>query len=148
MLKYFALGAIRVYQTVLSPYKGFRCAYAACTGGASCSVLGYRAIRRHGVVKGMAVLQLRFDQCKLAYQRMPRARPMALGNQRGDCDCGGCDSGGSGGCSSCDVLQGIGECASDIGSCGSEKKSQRRMLNPPRRRSWLGRQIDKFRRRR
>jgi uncharacterized protein len=92
MLKYVALGAIRFYQTVLSPYKGFRCAYAASTGCASCSTLGYRAIRRFGVRKGLSVLSWRFEECGTAYRSIKTARPMALGHQRGDCDCGPCDA--------------------------------------------------------
>jgi len=50
-----ALLAITLYQRHLSPYKGFRCAYALHTGRASCSRLGYRAIRRHGL-RGLGLL--------------------------------------------------------------------------------------------
>lgn len=135
MLKYVALGAIRVYQTVLSPYKGFRCAYAACTGCASCSVLGYRAIRRFGLVKGINVLRWRFAACSEAYVGHLARRPLALGRQRGDCDCGGCDSLGS-----------LGECACDLADCGKERKRRRREREPGV--TWLARLWQRFRRRR
>ena len=44
--------AIGAYQRYLSPYKGFCCAYRAHTGRASCSALGARVIRRHGLLAG------------------------------------------------------------------------------------------------
>ncbi len=123
MLKFAALAAIRFYQTALSPYKGFRCAYAATSGCASCSALGYRAIRRFGLLKGIEVLRWRFEECGEAYRSMRPAQPMALGNQRGDCDCGGCDGAVS-----------TADCLSDICSCGSESKKKRRRAagEPPR----------------
>ena len=62
-----ALSAISFYQRFLSPHKGFRCAYAQHTGSASCSQLGYRAIRRFGVGKGVGLLFQRFDRCRAAY---------------------------------------------------------------------------------
>ncbi|MFP5394003.1 MAG: membrane protein insertion efficiency factor YidD, partial [Gammaproteobacteria bacterium] len=58
-MKLLALGAIRLYQKFLSPHKGFCCAYAAVSGRASCSVLGYRVIRRHGIWNGLALLDRR-----------------------------------------------------------------------------------------
>lgn len=134
MLKYAALGAIRVYQTVLSPYKGFRCAYAACTGCASCSALGYRAIRRFGVVKGITVLRWRLGECSQAYASHQNGRPQAFGHQRGDCDCGGCDSG-------------LAECACDLADCGKEGRKARREQQPPRD-NWLRRLLHRFRQRR
>lgn len=94
-MKILALLAIRIYQRMISPYKGFRCAYAACTGHASCSALGYRAIRRYGVADGMGVLNARLQKCGVAYRRYCTPAPRALGNQAGfvDCACdGGCDS--------------------------------------------------------
>ena len=49
LLRALALRAIGLYQRHLSPRKGFACAYRARTGGASCSELGFRAIRRFGL---------------------------------------------------------------------------------------------------
>ena len=134
MLKYVALGAIRFYQTALSPYKGFRCAYAASTGCASCSALGYRAIRRFGVRKGITVLRWRFEECGEAYRNVRQSRPMALGNQRGDCDCGGCDG-----------IESASDCVSDLCSCGSEEKKRRRPKKQSAR-TTFGRFIDELKR--
>lgn len=58
-MKILVLAAIRFYQRKLSPHKGFSCAYAACTGHARCSALGYRAVRRLGVWHGLSVLDRR-----------------------------------------------------------------------------------------
>ncbi len=83
------LGAIRGYQRWISPYKGFCCAYRQHTGRASCSHLGFRVVRRHGVVAGLQLLRQRMALCGVAHRRYapqpaPRFRPQA---QRGDCDC-------------------------------------------------------------
>jgi len=64
-----ALYAITLYQRHLSPYKGFRCAYALHTGCASCSRLGHRAIRRYGLRRGIDVLCARLDRCSAAHAR-------------------------------------------------------------------------------
>ena len=78
-----ALSAISFYRCFLSPYKGFRCAYAHHTGSASCSRLGYRAIRRHGVGKGVGLLFQRFDRCRAAYLRHQVSRSAAGGTTPG-----------------------------------------------------------------
>jgi putative component of membrane protein insertase Oxa1/YidC/SpoIIIJ protein YidD len=115
-MKRIALGSIEAYQRYISPRKGFVCAYRVHTGCASCSAIGWRAIRRYGVTRGLGVLRRRLYLCGVAYRRfkMPPARPPA--RQRGDCDCAfdlpcdlPCDGGGSDGkcgrildCGSCD----------------------------------------------
>jgi putative component of membrane protein insertase Oxa1/YidC/SpoIIIJ protein YidD len=71
-MKSLALGAIRFYQRFLSPRKGFCCAYAAIKSHGSCSALGYRAIRRYGVWRGIAVLDKRLEKCGVAYRRQQR----------------------------------------------------------------------------
>jgi putative component of membrane protein insertase Oxa1/YidC/SpoIIIJ protein YidD len=94
-MKSIALSAIRFYQRVLSPRKGYCCAYASYTGHASCSALGYRAIRRFGLWHGLSVLNGRLEKCGVAYRRY---RPSTLARQAGfldcDCDVGGCDIAG------------------------------------------------------
>lgn len=86
-MKSLALAAIRFYQRHLSPHKGFCCAYRQHTGAGSCSELGHRAIRRHGVFQGLGVLNRRLTLCGVAHRRFdPRVRPLAA--QRGDCDVG------------------------------------------------------------
>ena len=89
-MKALALWAIRLYQRTISPRKGFCCAYRAHTGHASCSALGYRAIRRFGVLDGMTVLRSRLYKCGLAHRRYTRPLVPLLPGQRGfiDCDCG------------------------------------------------------------
>ncbi|MDF3036145.1 MAG: hypothetical protein K0S28_1419 [Paucimonas sp.] len=90
VLKSAALFSISLYQRYLSPYKGFCCAYRVYTGRRGCSAAGARAIRRFGVMAGLAVLRRRLFLCGVAYRRNapPVKRPHIA--QRGDCD-PGCD---------------------------------------------------------
>ncbi|MES2318123.1 MAG: membrane protein insertion efficiency factor YidD [Pseudomonadota bacterium] len=88
-MKSIALSAIRFYQRTISPHKGFCCAYAAYSGRSSCSALGYRAIRRLGVWKGLGALDRRLEKCGVAARR---GQAGALGRQGGFLDCG-CDVG-------------------------------------------------------
>jgi putative component of membrane protein insertase Oxa1/YidC/SpoIIIJ protein YidD len=57
---------IELYQRRLSPLKGFRCAYRAVKGRASCSEFARRAIARLGVLTGVQLLRRRFDKCHRA----------------------------------------------------------------------------------
>lgn len=97
-MKVLALAAIKFYQRKISPHKGFCCAYAAYTSDASCSALGYRAIRRFGVWDGLIVLDRRLARCGMAHRITSRARPMVLPmpkrRQAGHVDCSGCDASG------------------------------------------------------
>jgi putative component of membrane protein insertase Oxa1/YidC/SpoIIIJ protein YidD len=86
-----ALFSIRIYQRYISPYKGFSCAYRCATSRASCSTLGYRAIKRFGFLKGLAVLENRTYKCGVANRRLRRSVYGAGFYQRGVCDAG-CDS--------------------------------------------------------
>ena len=89
----FALTVIRFYQRYISPYKGFRCAYSMHTGCASCSALGYRAVRRHGVIGGLSILRERAYRCGVAHRRYSDRPHRPIRSQRGDCDLG-CDAPG------------------------------------------------------
>lgn len=95
------IAAIGFYQRVLSPRKGYRCAYGHHTGRASCSHLGYRAVRRFGVWRGLLLLRRRVHLCGVAHRRHAL---MPLHAQRGviDLDCGALDA---------------VECCGDVGSC-------------------------------
>jgi uncharacterized protein len=84
-VKQLALAAIQLYQRYLSPRKGFCCAYRTHSGRASCSNLGYRAIRRFGLWRGVTVLRQRLAKCGIAYRRHHRPFP-TLGQQAGFCD--------------------------------------------------------------
>lgn len=88
-MKRFALRAIRFYQRHLSPRQGFGCAYRCHTGRAGCSGLGYRAIRRFGLWRGLLILRQRLDKCGVAYRRHFAGRG-AWQAQAGFCDVG-CD---------------------------------------------------------
>ena len=85
-----ALAAIRVYQVRVSPYKGFCCAYRQHTGRASCSELGRRAIRRRGLLQGLAVLRRRMARCGVVHRRTLGEMRRLPASQRGVCDLG-CD---------------------------------------------------------
>jgi len=102
-LTLLALWGIRAYQRNISPHKGFACAYRVQVGAASCSTLGYRAIRRFGLRRGWTVLQQRLTRCGLAHRRQ-QPKTGGLSPQAGLCDLGcdmpcdpSCDGHGSGG---------------------------------------------------
>ncbi|MGE5491384.1 MAG: membrane protein insertion efficiency factor YidD [Actinomycetota bacterium] len=84
------LAAIVGYQRYLSPHKGFHCAYRVHTGRQSCSALGYRAVRRYGVLAGLAILRRRTYLCGVAHRRHSPPPNPAFHGQRGFCDCA-CD---------------------------------------------------------
>lgn len=69
-VKPFAILTIDVYQSWISPHKGFHCAYASLhKGSPSCSEYGKQAIGKFGVIDGLLLLQDRFELCrKAAYQ--------------------------------------------------------------------------------
>jgi uncharacterized protein len=83
-MRSIALPAIQLYQRHISPYKGFCCAYRVHLGHASCSTLGYRAIRRYGFVGGLSVLKKRLALCGVAYRRHG---PATRSQQRGSAPC-------------------------------------------------------------
>lgn len=125
-----ALAAIRFYQRYISPYKGFRCAYRVHTGCASCSVLGYRAIRRHGVVAGLSLLRKRTQRCGVAHREMVSTTRRTFRKQYGFCDMGcdlpvdcGCDLPIGKGASSIGEFLSCCDCASCDWSNRNRKKS-------------------------
>lgn len=91
------LAAIVAYQRHLSPRKGFRCPYARLTGRCSCSVLGYRAVRRFGVFTGLGLIRERTRRCGDLHREHLASPPprLRLHPQRGVCDAScdlpGCD---------------------------------------------------------
>ena len=99
-MKALALAAISIYQRYISPHKGFCCAYRVHTGFSSCSALGFRAIRRLGVLRGVKALRQRLDLCRVAHGRLATTRLRPPASQRGDCD----------------IVSPIG-CACDAASC-------------------------------
>lgn len=135
-----ALWAIRSYQRYLSPYKGFSCAFRAHTGRDSCSAYGYRVIARHGVWRGLALLDRRLCACGVKHRlHAPPALPHKHGafrHQAGFCDlpcdlpCDGpCDSPGGGkgmgGAAQC-ACDALSNCGCDVFDKWREKRKQRR----------------------
>ncbi|MDQ8021143.1 MAG: membrane protein insertion efficiency factor YidD [Moraxellaceae bacterium] len=140
--RWLLLVAIRGYKRFVSPWKGFRCAYGVHTGHASCSTLGLRAVRRHGALRGLGILDLRLARCAEAHRRYgqsspPQRRPLAA--QRGDCDLP-CDT-------DCDLPRGAMSRLTNLLSCadcctcdlpGRRNKQDdkaRKIHVPPRRRA-------------
>jgi len=121
---------IRGYQRFISPRKGFHCAYRVHTGCASCSALGFRAIRRHGVLKGLHLLSRRFERCAEARRQLQVLvrRPRL---QAGFLDCGDCGGDCAPDCSpgdcACDALDAL-----DCLDCGdwSRREDKRRDSKP------------------
>ena len=94
------LGAIAIYQRLVSPRKGYRCAYGVLHGGAGCSGAVRDAIQAHGWRRARRVARSRFRDCKLAAQVL-RAQSGMIANstssrnrrrRREASDCA-CDSG-------------------------------------------------------
>lgn len=132
MLKPLALATIRCYQRFISPRKGFRCAYRAYTGCASCSALGYRVIRRYGVWRGWLLLRQRLHKCSVAYRRyrplvppVTHGSPLPVGRlarQAGFFDCA-CDLPCDAACElPCELPcnSGMADAACDVFSCGTD----------------------------
>jgi len=116
-----ALATIRFYQRFVSPYKGFSCALRVATGGASCSAYGHAVIARFGLVRGLGLLQRRFELCGHVYRRAhacPPAHPR-LKYQLGFCDAP-CDlpCDGHGHCMSADTVVDAAKCVLDASDCG------------------------------
>lgn len=86
-MRTLALTAITAYQRYLSPHKGFCCAYRVHTGRRSCSGLGFRAVRRYGVLAGLALLRKRMYLCGVAHRRHVPAQRRLARSQAGFCDC-------------------------------------------------------------
>jgi putative component of membrane protein insertase Oxa1/YidC/SpoIIIJ protein YidD len=126
-MRKLVLTAITGYQRYVSPHKGFCCAYRAHTGRKSCSALGFRAVRRYGVLAGLAVLRRRTYLCGVAHRRYSKPRNRILYSQQGFCDVGcdlPCDVPSLDGCLS---LGDFANCC-DCGSCdwpGRNRKSQK-----------------------
>lgn len=133
-MRVLLLALIRFYKRFISPHKGYGCAYRIYTGRASCSTLGYRAIRRHGAWAGLGLLQQRCRKCGVAQRRYAPVyrRPAA---QRGDCDVDpGCDGDGCDlpdcdlrprGCRSAFSCLDFLDCC-DLDDCGGDDKRRER----------------------
>lgn len=61
---------ISLYQTRISPHKGFACAYRVLYGSESCSQYIKRTIQAYGVWQSLPLIRERFQDCKNANQRL------------------------------------------------------------------------------
>lgn len=75
--------AVRWYQEVVSPRKGWSCAYRVAHGAESCSSAVRRIVRRRGLLRGVVPSVLQLAAC---YQA---ARLLSTTNVQGVCCCGG-----------------------------------------------------------
>ena len=125
MLSKTALGARWVYQRYISPYKGFRCAYAVHHGGPGCSGFAKRAIHEHGFWRAIPFIRQRLRDCKTAYAelranctcRSERTDEKPLSeSERAELERRRKKDNRN--CTKSDACIGCGECGSGIGSCG------------------------------
>jgi putative component of membrane protein insertase Oxa1/YidC/SpoIIIJ protein YidD len=119
LLRKIVLAAIRAYQRFLSPHKGYRCAYRAHTARPSCSALGYRAVRMHGIGAGLALLRERLFLCSVAHRRYRAPAPCVTNTEAGFCDLDlPCDISSEAACVATD--------ACDLDGCGGEQTRGKR----------------------
>ena len=132
-MRILALTAIRAYQRFISPYKGFYCAYKYHTGRRSCSSLGYRAIRRYGVVSGISMLGQRTHLCGVTHRRYQPFLRYKLHTQRGVCDIS-CDGPDDLPCHASDICD-AASCL-DVGDCDwpnrRKRKAEKYVYIPPK----------------
>lgn len=134
MLNRAALGAIWLYQTYLSPRKGYRCAYSVLHGGPGCSGYVKHAIQDYGLWRGWPRIRARFAECQTAYATLMAQREQDAKAKRrtrtkdSACNLAECGLyGASAACSGskkrvldtnpCDGDCGVGACSCDINPC-------------------------------
>ncbi|MFL6699906.1 MAG: membrane protein insertion efficiency factor YidD [Vitreoscilla sp.] len=130
------LAAIRGYKRHVSPRKGFGCAYRIELDACSCSTLGLRAVSRYGAWRGLGVLRLRLQQCRLVAEER-RARPFIAQAGFIDCDVpcdGSCDVSPCAGCEACELAACIGDDWGDCDCCGWPWSSRETVATVRRRR--------------
>ena len=81
-MKLIVLALIRFYQTRVSPYKGFSCAYRVCTGRQNCSAYGYRVIHRYGALIGTRLIRRRLTRCGDVYGKQIIKKDILLSGLR------------------------------------------------------------------
>jgi len=112
-----ALPSASFYQRHLSSLKGFFCAYRVHTGHCSCSALGFRAIRRYGVSRGIGALRRRMYLCGVAHRhsgatsRLPTTARLQAGFV--DLDCGAPDASRCDGAGAMNVLD-VSHCSEAV----------------------------------
>ncbi|MBW3243423.1 membrane protein insertion efficiency factor YidD [Epibacterium sp. DP7N7-1] len=66
MLTALSLGAIGFYQKLISPHKGFSCAYRVAHGGTGCSGYIKNRIIEVGLLRAIPDIRARFSDCRTA----------------------------------------------------------------------------------
>ena len=99
--RFLLLLLINIYQTWVSPSKGFTCAHRSYFGRSTCSVYGKRAVSKYGAQTGVTLIFRRFKSCSIAFQKLEKENPKDESpKKKRDEDIG-----------KCLVLEGIGEVA-------------------------------------
>lgn len=107
LLREIGLLLIYIYQKVLSPKKGYKCAKGELYQNGTCSSTTKEVFKNHGFIAGMREYRNSTKKCKKAYKTMKEKE-----NKR---DCTSCDPCPSPSCGSADI--GCGSLSCDIGSC-------------------------------
>jgi putative component of membrane protein insertase Oxa1/YidC/SpoIIIJ protein YidD len=69
LLAMAACAAVIAYRKFISPYKGYRCACAAITGGPSCSEVALLALRSHKFVTACHMIVNQLKLCGKSYRK-------------------------------------------------------------------------------
>ena len=74
MINKITIDSIKLYQTYLSPLKGFKCAHGVYFKGDSCSCAIKKIVERRGIVKGLPDIKKQFQRCAEASQLIKRKK--------------------------------------------------------------------------
>ncbi len=109
MIRFLAIIPIKIYQHVISPKKGFRCAYSVKNGGSGCSGAVIEIIEKSSIFEWRKLIKNRFSACKKASEDLKKEKKNGKCNRckkmnvcDGGLDCADsmdCDCGDIGDCS-------------------------------------------------
>ncbi|HEY4466232.1 MAG TPA: membrane protein insertion efficiency factor YidD [Klebsiella sp.] len=88
------LKLIFFYQRIISPRKGYCCAYGVLHHTQGCSGAVKEIIQRKGVIGGWEEIRQRFADCRLAAETLQKQKPeddLKRKERRCNCDVSGCD---------------------------------------------------------
>ena len=88
MVTVFWIKLITLYQSFISPYKGFNCAHNARYKSGSCSNAVKDLIANKGLIQALPLIRLRFRECRIAYEAI-QATPFKSDLPCVDVSCGG-----------------------------------------------------------
>jgi len=84
---------ILLYQSYISPHKGFCCAHSSYTGRSSCSNWAIRVLRKHKILVFVPLMIRRFKACQMAYEKLKEKNEAKKNNEGfSDCPCANRDS--------------------------------------------------------